>query len=99
VRKLIDKIPAFLRNRYSVTLIVFVVWILFFNPIDILTLMDYRTELKELNLEKVRLEDRIQQTRKALNELSTDQEMLERFARERYKMRRENEVVFVIERD
>ncbi|WP_026897951.1 FtsB family cell division protein [Daejeonella oryzae] len=85
-----------LRNKYLIVSIAFVVWMLFFDRNDLMSQYDYRTQLNKLQAEK---EFYLIETEKAitdLDELSTNKEKLEKFAREKYLMKKENEDVFVI---
>ena len=95
MRKYFNRIPNLLKNRYTITSIFFVVWVFFFDTIDIISLMRYRGELQELRSEQTRYQKQIEVERAQLEALTTDPERLERFAREEYYMRKENEVVYV----
>ena len=55
--------------------------------------MDKRNEKQA---EKVRLQEEIEETKRAYHELTSNPEMLEKFARENYLMKKEGEDVFVI---
>ncbi|MBC7744573.1 MAG: septum formation initiator family protein [Flavobacterium sp.] len=91
-----NKLVNLFGNKYFLTTIAFVVWMLFFDRNDLLSQYDYRTEVAKLEAEK---DFYILETEKAkndLDELSTNKEKLEKFAREKYLMKKENEDVFVI---
>jgi cell division protein FtsB len=69
---------------------------LFFDRNDLMSQYEYRAQLNKLQTEK---EFYLKQTEKAvrdLNELTTDKVKLEKFAREKYLMKKKNEDVFVI---
>ncbi len=89
------RVPKFLRNRYSITAVVFVVWLLFFENIDVVSLYRYRSRLNDLEMEKVKHRKDIDATNQALHELTSNPEMLEKFAREKYFMKKSNEVLYV----
>jgi cell division protein FtsB len=85
-----------IRNKYFIAGIAFLTWMLFFDRNDLMSQYEYRTQLNKLEAEK---EFYLQQTEKAvrdLNELTTDKVKLEKFAREKYLMKKKNEDVFVI---
>ena len=85
-----------IRNKYFIAGIAFLTWMLFFDRNDLMSQYEYRTQLNKLEAEKVFY---LQQTEKAvkdLNELTTDKVKLEKFAREKYLMKKKNEDVFVI---
>ena len=85
-----------IRNKYFIAGIAFLTWMLFFDRNDLMSQYEYRTQLNKLEAEK---KFYLQQTEKAvkdLNELTTDKVKLEKFAREKYLMKKKNEDVFVI---
>lgn len=90
------KIPPYLKNKYSLTFIVFVIWLAFFDQNNLLLQFQNKWELWELEDEKAYYQKEIVQTKKDLKRLTTDMKNLERFAREQYLMKRDNEEVFVI---
>ena len=89
-------IPKILRNRYVLVLIGFIVYITFFDAHDLISQMQIRWKLHKINEEKTYIESELQNAKNQTIELSTNKIMLEKFAREQYRMKRENEDVFVI---
>lgn len=78
-------------------LIALVAMLFFFSDSSLLKRMKYEKEIREL---KSQIEYYRQQTeidRARLNELQSSVENLEKYARENYFMKKENEEVFVIE--
>lgn len=69
---------------------------MFFDRNDLMSQYDYRTELNKLQEEKDFYTIEIAEVQQALTELSTDQTMLEKFAREKYLMKKDNEDVYII---
>ena len=94
-----SKIPYWLRNRYAVTLLFFLLWVLFIDQNNIITQYEYRKQLNELEREKIYYSKEIEKTSKELEELSTNPKSLEKFAREKYFMKKDNEEVFVFTTD
>ena len=92
MKRLLDLI----KNKYFLCSIAFIVWMLFFDRNDAASQYDYRTKVKKLEEEKEFYNKEIAQAEKDLQELTTNSEKLEKFARERYLMKRDNEDVFVI---
>lgn len=90
------KIPFWLKNRYSLTLLVFTVWMLFFDTNDAFMLYKLKSELHTIQSEKEYFQERIEETRSDLDNLLNDNEKLEKFAREKYLMKNDNEDIFVI---
>ncbi|MEQ8323536.1 MAG: septum formation initiator family protein [Vicingaceae bacterium] len=93
---MLEKIPPYLKNKYSLTGIVFVVWMTFFDQNNLLLQFQNKLELWDLDSEKEYYQLEITKTKSDLKELTTDMKSLERFAREKYLMKRDNEEVFVI---
>ncbi|WP_069660758.1 FtsB family cell division protein [Arcticibacter eurypsychrophilus] len=83
-------------NKYFLSALVFAGWMLFFDRNDLISQYDYRTELSKLQEEKDFYTIEIERVKKTLGELTSDQGMLEKFAREKYLMKKENEDVYVI---
>ncbi len=84
------------RNKYFIASAAFVVWLLFFDKNDVLSQYEYRTEVNKLQEEKDFYVKETAQVTKDLNELSTNLKSAEKFAREKYFMKKDNEDVFVI---
>lgn len=96
LKQYIDKIPNGLKNRYSITVIAFVIWMLFFDSNDAFMLYKLRSELNTIRSEKEYFQVKIEETRLDLDNLLNDQEKLEKFAREKYLMKNSDEDIFVI---
>jgi cell division protein FtsB len=95
--KLINNIPGWLKNKYVLTLLVFTIWILFFDDRDIITThFKYRNELKQLEKSRDYYLQQIDTTQKELDGLKQDPEMLEKYAREKYLMKKDNEELFIL---
>jgi len=91
-----NRLISLLKNKYFITSIAFLVWMLFFDRNDIIAQFDYRNDVLKLKNEKEFYVKEIAQVEKDLTELTTDQQKLEKFAREKYMMKKDNEDVFVI---
>jgi cell division protein FtsB len=91
-----EKVPNWLKNRYSLTVIAFAVWMLFFDSNDAFMLYKLDNELQQIRSEKEYFEERIETTKSDLDNLLNDNQKLEKFAREKYLMKNSNEDIFVI---
>ena len=85
-----------LKNKYLIAGIAFLTWMLFFDRNDLMSQYDYRQQLNKLEAEKNFYTTETEKTVKDLTELTTDRAKLEKFAREKYLMKKENEDVFVV---
>jgi cell division protein FtsB len=83
-------------NMYVLVLTIFVVWMAFFDTNSLLIHLELRNEIKKLEQQKEFLKNEITLDKKVLKKLSTPEE-LEKFAREKYYMKKENEEIFLIE--
>ncbi|WP_299822877.1 septum formation initiator family protein [uncultured Pontibacter sp.] len=93
---MIKRIPKFFRNYYFITTAAFLVWMLFFDSNDFITQFQMKKELSRLESEKQYYLDRIDEVQKDRRELLSNQELLEKFAREKYLMKKPNEEVFIV---
>ena len=95
--KILTHIPSFLKNRYLLTATGFVIWILFFDSRDLITShFRERKELFQLEESKKYYERQIAVTKQELEQLKTNPAVLEKYAREKYLMKRDNEDLFRI---
>ena len=93
-------IPSWLKNRYLLTAVGFAVWILFFDSRDFITShFRERNELNKLEESKKYYEQQIAATKQELEQLKTNPALLEKYAREKYLMKRDNEDLFWIQGD
>lgn len=94
--RLLSHIPARLRNRYAATALGLLCWIIFFDRNDAWTTFKNRRELGRMEEQREFYVREIARTKEQLVELGSDKELLEKFARERYLMKRDNEDIFVL---
>jgi hypothetical protein len=92
----IKKILSVFINKYFLTTVAFVVWLLFFDSNNILNRLRYRDKLNELKQEKKFYLDEIRHDSILTQKLLTDSLELEKFAREQYMMKRDKEDVFIM---
>jgi cell division protein FtsB len=85
-----------IRNKYVLTTAFVAVWVAFFDKNDIFSQFDLRQKLKDLETEKHYYIQEIAQNKKDLYELRTNPDNLEKFVREKYLMKKDNEDIFVI---
>jgi cell division protein FtsB len=98
--KILQHIPSFLKNKYLLTAIGFTIWILFFDARDFITShFKERGELLKLQQSEKYYEQQIAATKLELQQLKTNPAVLEKYAREKYLMKRDNEDLFRIKED
>lgn len=85
-----------MRNKYVITITAFLLWMLFFDRNDIISQVQLRMKVSDLRDKKDYYEQQIAEVKKEKQELLTNQDSLEKFAREKYMMKKDNEDLFVI---
>ncbi|HVK97072.1 MAG TPA: septum formation initiator family protein [Flavisolibacter sp.] len=96
--KLFNTIPSFLRNKYFFTAGLFVLWMLFFDRNDIFTTIERKQQLRQMEQSKEYYTKEIATNKKFAADLKSDPSTIEKFAREKYLMKRDNEDLFLIKR-
>ena len=96
--KLLSNIPSWARNKYIITIIAFVIWMIFFDAKDIITQRERTGELRELQESKAYYTNEIATEKKALEELKSNPAAIEKYAREQYLMKKENEDLFIVQK-
>ena len=95
--KLLSHIPAWLKSKYVLTTLGFTIWILFFDARDFITShFREKGELRKLEQSKKYYEQQIADTQKELDQLKTNPALLEKYAREKCLMKKDNEDLFLI---
>jgi cell division protein DivIC len=77
--------------------IAFVIWMLFFDRNDFFQQQQRRSELKQLKEGKQFYQQEIEQEQQLADELKNDPASIEKFAREKYLMKKDNEDLFLIQ--
>ena len=89
-------LPLF-RNKFSFTLILFFVWVVFFDSNNLIERVLHLKQVHQLEKDKIFYEEKIKDDRAKLEELESNPANLEKFAREHFLMKRDNEDIFIIE--
>jgi len=94
--KLLTQLPAWLRNKFFIAFATFAVWMLFFDEKDVFTMRHHRQELRDLQQSKKYYTDQVNKEKNELENLKNNPSTLEKYAREKYYMKRDNEDLFLI---
>jgi cell division protein FtsB len=86
------------RNIFLVVTVIFIVWMLFFDANSWLIHRELSKEIEALNTKKEFYEREIKSDTKEIKNLQTPQG-IEKYARENYNMKKENEDIYIIARD
>jgi hypothetical protein len=99
IQKIIQKIPKQLRNKYSIAIFLFIIWIIFFDNYNLIKQYKIKKNIKELEENKLFYSNEIEKDSIEYKELLNNKEERERFAREKFLMKKENEDIYIIRRD
>ena len=94
--KFIEKIPPFLRNKYLLTIIIFIAWLLLLDSNNLISRYKEMKSLWKLKSDREYYVLRIEEDKRKLYELKTDNQNLEKFAREQYRMKKPDEDLYII---
>ena len=98
INELIDKIPNYLKNKYLIAVVLFIVWITFFDNFNIIKQSKIKKNIKQLEENKKFYIQEITKDSAKYYDLLNDAEKREKFAREKFLMKKEDEDVYIIRR-
>ncbi len=93
-----NKIVKIVSNKYFLILVIFVVWMLFFDENSFINHHELDKEIEELENSNDYYQKEIEADNKIISNLKNP-DSLEKFAREEYKMKKKNEEIYIIEFD
>ena len=93
---MLKKLPKAFRNFYIVTGLIFLTWMLFLDSNDFISRYKLTSKLRSLDNEKEYYAEKIKEVEKDREELMGNRELLEKFAREKYLMKKETEDIFIV---
>jgi len=98
LEKYTNKIPPILKNKYLITGVLFLVWIVFLDRNNIISQIKLRKELNELKNEARFYKNQTMKDSIELSRLNGDSLELEKLGREKYMMKRDSEDIYLIVR-
>jgi len=93
-----NKVVRILSNKYVIILLLFFVWMIFFDENSLINHWELDKEIDNLEKSNEYYRNQIEQDKEVIDNLN-DPDSLEKYAREEYKMKKENEEIFLIEYD
>jgi cell division protein DivIC len=93
---MLKKLPKPFRNFYVVTTLAFITWMIFLDSNNLIARFQLSSKLNSLENEKEYYEEKIKEVEKDRNELFGDNESIEKFAREKYLMKKETEDIYIV---
>jgi len=94
--KITERIPPFMRNKYILTIIIFLIWIVLLDSNSLISRRKEMKNLRKLRADKEYYVQRIEEDKRKLHELKTDDRNLEKFAREQYRMKKADEDLYIV---
>ena len=92
----LERVPRWLRNKYLITALGFIAWMLFIDRNDLPTQWKRVKELRTLQQSEKTMDKQITNTKQELELLKTNPSTLEKYAREKYMMKRDNEDLYIV---
>jgi cell division protein FtsB len=96
MNQFLTTIPPWIRNKYFIATAVFAVIVLFLDKNDLFTQLERKQELRKLEKTKEYYSKQIELERKELESLKKNPATIEKYAREKYLMKKDNEDLFLI---
>lgn len=96
LRNIWNWIPSWLKNKYFLLIFSFLLILLFFDSNNAFRLFKRKQALRELTQEEQFYKEQLEEIKTEKEALENDPEALEKFAREEYRMKKDDEDVFVI---
>jgi cell division protein FtsB len=94
--KLMSGTFSLMKNKYLLASCFFLIWMLFFDARDWGLIKENKTKLDNLQKSEKHLAAEIRDTRKELDLLKTSAQTIEKYARENYYMKKDNEDLFIV---
>lgn len=98
IKKFLDRIPSFLKNKYLLTGLAFLILMLFLDRNNLVSQYNMRKELNGLRKELQFYRDQARMDSIELSRLLGDSLELEKLGREKYMMKRDSEDIYIIVR-
>lgn len=96
---LIKKIIPLFRNFYFSSGFFLLLWMLFFDANDFISQFRLTSKRKELEKEKAFYLQKIVEVKKERDEIFGSRQLIEKFARERYLMKKPTEDIYIIKQE
>lgn len=90
------RLPSFTRNFFFLTGLFFIVWMSFFDSNDFISQYKLSSKINNLESQREYYIEKIEEVKKDREELLSNPELLEKFARENYLMKKPTEDIYII---
>jgi cell division protein FtsB len=96
---MLNKLRHLLTNRYTLILLAFALWMAFFDQNNMMRQLKLSKELDVARQQEQFFENEITNDSLAVFQLQNDLKVVEKFGRENYNMKKDDETIFLIVRD
>lgn len=96
IKKFINSIPEPLKNKYFITLVLFLIWSVFLDDYNLINQKKLKNKVDELSKQREFYISEIQKDSTKLQNLKNNPQEQEKFAREKFLMKKDNEDIFII---
>jgi len=96
IQDIIKKLPKPLRNKYVILFLLFILWVIFIDDYNLIKQSKIKSTVDNLKIQKEFYISEIKSDSIELYKLQNDPAEQERFAREKFLMKKENEDIFII---
>lgn len=91
------QLPSYITNKYLLSILFFIAWMLFFDQKDFFSTIEKRRELRTLiDKNKYHFKE-IEVSKKQLADFQSNSIAIEKFAREKYMLKKDNEDIYIID--
>ena len=96
IQDIIKKLPKPLKNKYLILFLLFILWVVFIDDYNLINQSKIKNTVDDLKIQKEFYISEIKSDSTELYKLQNDPAEQERFAREKFLMKKENEDIFII---
>ncbi|MDR1898369.1 MAG: septum formation initiator family protein [Prevotellaceae bacterium] len=91
------KLLKYLKNKNLITIIIFFIWIIFFDEVTIPKWMKQQSDNNKIKKEIELFDKKTLELQKKIQILKTNKDSVEKFARENYYMKQDNEIIYIFD--
>ena len=96
IGNIINLLPKPLRNKYLILLLLFIFWIVFLDDYNLINQNKMKNNVDDLKEQKNFYLSEIKSDSTELSNLKNNSEAQEKFAREKFLMKKDNEEIFIL---
>lgn len=99
LKKIVHFLPKPIKNKYSISICLFLIWAIFLDDYNLIKQKKIKNKVNDLKKQKEYYSNEIKKDSTELIRLKNDPDTQEKFAREKFLMKKNNEDIYVIIRD